>query len=191
MTTRQETTCHLMRRVERGDVGAAAELMPHLYDELRVVAERHFRRQPEQQTLQPTALVHEVYMRLAAQAEPDWRTQSHFMAVAAKAMRQVLVDNHRKRAAEKRGAGWNRLTLSNFVFGRAETDVDIDALNEALEELAELDQQQFRLIELRFFAGMTVKGAAEVLRISLSTAERQWRFARAWLMHKLSPDSER
>ena len=148
------------------------------------------RRQPAGHTLQTTGLVHEAYLRLVDQRETDWRSRAHFFGVAAKAMRSILVDHARAHRAAKRGAGATRLTLGqvgDVADRRAEVDV-LD-LDEALQRLGELDPEKVRLVELRYYVGLSIEEAAEVLEISPATVKRQWNTARAWLRRELSPST--
>jgi len=166
---------------------AAEELVPHLYRELRRLAQWQMGRGKQGVTLQPTALVHEAYLRLADRPEIDWRSRTHFMSVASKVMRNILIDHARARAAEKRGGGWKSVTLSDGAVGGREIDIDeMLALDDALDRLAEHDDRQARVVELRFFGGLKVREVAEALGVSQRTAEGLWTHARAWLLRELS-----
>lgn len=168
-------------------LAAANELVPHLYRELRRLAQWQMDRGSPGVTLQPTALVHEAYIRLANQSQVDWRGRSHFVAVASKVMRNLLIDHARARSAEKRGGGWRPVTLADEAIGAHELDVDqILALDQALQRLARHDERQARVVELRFFGGLKVREAAEALGVSQRTAEGLWTHARAWLLRELS-----
>jgi len=170
-----------------GDRAALDRLVPLVFDELRRLAQSYLRRERADHTLQPTALVNEAYLRLVDQQGLRWQSRAHFFGIAANLMRQILVDHARRRAAEKRGgADLQRLSLTQAerVVGRA--DVDVLALNEALDRLAEFDPQQARIVELKFFAGLTIEETAEVLGVSHATVERDWKLARAWLKRELS-----
>jgi RNA polymerase sigma factor (TIGR02999 family) len=157
---------------------------PRIYGELRALAASYFRGRPGQ-TLQPTALVHEAYLRLARADAEQWKDRAHFMAVAATAMRQILLDAARRRLAQKRGgAGRERVTLSNLP--AFEPTVDLVALDDLLAKLAALDERQARLVELRFFGGLTEDEAADALGVSLRTVQKDWRKAKAWLMAELA-----
>jgi len=169
-----------------GDRAALDRLMPLVYDELRGIARRHLSREDGPQTLQSTALVHEAYFRLIDQNRVQWRNRAHFFAVAARLIRRILLDHARRRHAEKRGGGAQRLTLDEAVASPVRRDVDVIALDQALESLAELDPVQAQVVELRFFAGLTIAEAAEVLGISTATVERDWMTARAWLFDRLN-----
>jgi len=186
---RQDITA-LLQAWSRGDRAALDALFPVVYGELRHQAERFMRRQPAGHTLQTTGLVHEAYLRLVDQRETDWRSRAHFFGVAAKAMRSILVDHARAHRAAKRGAGATRLTLGqvgDVADRRAEVDV-LD-LDEALQRLGELDPEKVRLVELRYYVGLSIEEAAEVLEISPATVKRQWNTARAWLRRELSPST--
>ncbi len=162
----------------------AEDLVPELYDQLRALAERHFARQPADHTLQPTAVVNEAYLKLAAAGVGN---RTHFMSLASRVMRQVLVDHARARGAAKRDRGdLGRITLSGVTDEDGAQNVDLLALEEALVELAGLSERKARLIELRFFGGMNEAEVAEAMGISQSSAARQWRMARAWLASRLA-----
>jgi RNA polymerase sigma factor (TIGR02999 family) len=183
----QQMVTRLLARVVEGAPDAAAELLPLVYDELRALAGGYFRNERASHTLQPTALVHEAYLRLVDQAGVQWESRNQFFVVAAKAMRNILVDHARGRGRQKRGGGWQQVTL-NAVEGaprNADGVVDMIAIDDALSRLAEMDERTARLVELRFFAGMTSEEAAEILGISRTTASEEWRVARAWLHREL------
>lgn len=170
----------ILGRIGAGDPCAAEQLLPLVYDELRRLAARKMAQESPGQTLQATALVHEAYLRLVGTANHNtYRDRGHFFAVAATAIRRILVDTARVKQAEKRGGGRQREPL-NDAAGRS-PDEDVLALDEALRKLAEVDPLKSQLVELRYFAGLTGDQAAEALGISASTADRQWAFARAWL----------
>jgi RNA polymerase sigma-70 factor (ECF subfamily) len=164
---------------------SADELAPVVYDELRRVAAAYMRRERPGQTLQATALVHEAYLRLAAAGTP-WHDKRHFVAIAARSMRQILVERARARGAQKRWAGLNRVSLSDTLAVAAEPETMLPALDEALDRLERLDPEQARIVELRFFAGLSIEEAAEALGISPATLKRRWSLARAWLYRELS-----
>jgi RNA polymerase sigma factor (TIGR02999 family) len=180
----------LLRRWGDGDESALAALMPAVHDELRRLARSYMRRERDGHTLEPTALVHEAYLRLVDQREVRWASRGHFFALAAQAMRRVLVDHARAHAAAKRGGRAERVTLSGVAAATPEvSDVDILWLHEALEALAALDARQARVVELRHFAGLSVEEVADVLGISPATVKREWATARAWLAHRLKRGS--
>jgi len=171
------------------DRRAAVELLPLVYDELRDLARRFLARERRDHTLQPTALVHEAYLRLVDQERVAWRGRTHFLAVGAQAMRRLLVDHARGRKRIKRGGHWRRVTLDDraeLLAGRAVGPADILALEAALEKLADLDPTQVRVVELRFFGGLKVGEVAEILGVSKRTVEGHWTHARAWLRRELS-----
>jgi RNA polymerase sigma factor (TIGR02999 family) len=179
----------LLSAIREGDRSGLEQLIPVVYEELRDLAAHYIRRERPDHTLQPTALVHEAYMRLAGHVEQhgaDWRDRAHFFGVAARVMRQVLVDHARAHQAAKRGSGQARVTLSEDLRIVEEETVDLLALDVALTRLAALDADQARLVELRFFAGLTVEETAEVVGRSPTSVKREWRVARAWLHRELS-----
>jgi len=167
-------------RREAGD-----DLMPLVYGELRVLASRYLRREPAGRRLQPTELVHEAYMRLVDQRRVQWRNRAHFYGIAAQIMRRILVDHARAHAAGKRGSGWEHIPLVEDQTPSGADDVDIVALDEALARLAMVDAQQARIVELRYFGGLTIDEVAEVARISPATVVREWTVAKAWLRAEL------
>jgi RNA polymerase sigma factor (TIGR02999 family) len=171
----------------QGDRKALQALLPLLYEELRNLARYHLQRQRSNHTLQSTALVHEVYLRLAGQRSLKIENRSHFLAIAAQVMRWVLVDYERHRAAAKRGGNATRLTLSDGVAKPQRSDVDLLVLDEALNRLAKLDSQQSRIVELRYFGGLSIEDTSEFLGISAATVKRSWASARAWLLREMSP----
>ena len=168
---------------------SAEELLPLVYDDLRRRAALYMRRERLGHTLQPTALVHEAYLKLVDQSRVDWRGRTHFFAVGANVMRRLLIDYARGRGREKRGGGLQRVTLADSLPSSKETDLDLEqlsSLNDALEELARLDERQANIVELRFFAGLKMEEVAHVLGVSKRTAESDWMHARAWLKRELS-----
>lgn len=171
----------LLRQLASGHRDAATQLIPLVYDELHRVAERHLRLERPNHTLQPTALVHEAYLKLVVQRDADWQNKTHFCAVASQVMRRILVDYARGRLRVKRGANLPKLPLEEaFVVAPHRCD-ELLALDEALERLAALDARQSRIVELRFFGGLTVEETAIVLGISPKTVKREWSTAKAWL----------
>jgi len=168
-----------------GEAESARTLLPQVYDELHLLAERYLFCERPDHTLQPTALIHEVYLRLSEQSKSPWRNRDHFVAIAARAMRQVLVNHALRHRAKKRGGGWREAALDEALAIFEERSVDLLALHEALENLAEFDPRQCRIVELRFFGGLSVEGAAQVLGLSERTVEREWSMARAWLRREL------
>lgn len=172
-----------------GDTSAANELMPLVYDELHRAAVRAMRGEAVGHTLQPTALVSEVYLRFADQTRAKWQNRAQFFGVAAQVMRRVLVDHARARMSEKRGGGERPITLDEVRDASQPSEesngIDVLELHEALEKLAALDPKQARLVELRYFSGLTIEETAEALGISAATVKREWAFARAWLRREL------
>jgi RNA polymerase sigma factor (TIGR02999 family) len=161
------------------------ELSRAVYNELRRLAAAYMRRERPGQTLQATALVHEAYLRLA-QSEPVWTDRRHFVGIAARSMRQILVERARARGAQKRWAGLNRVTLSETLVGASHEDAMLPALDEALARLEEIDPEQARLVELRYFVGLTNQETADALGMSPATVKRRWSLARAWLFRELT-----
>jgi RNA polymerase sigma factor (TIGR02999 family) len=170
----------------RGDKDAAERVFPLVYDQLRRLAARQLRRERRGHTLQPTALVHEAYVRLAGQRAAEWPDRAHFFAMAARVMRHVLVDHARRNRAAKRGGSACRVSLDEASPAGRPLELEVVALDEALEELAALDPDQARIVELRFFAGMTVEEVAAALGVSAATVQRDWRTARAWLYRRIA-----
>jgi RNA polymerase sigma factor (TIGR02999 family) len=173
----------------RGDEKARDALIPLVYDELRLIARRNLARERPDHTLQSAALVNEAYLRLVRQKTPDWQNRAHFFGVAAQMMRHILVDHARNRRAAKRGAGAPQLSLDARIGPQAKSEVDLIALDSALTKLAAMDLQQSRLIELRFFAGLSIQEAALVMGVSTRTVERSWTAARAWLRVEMAADA--
>jgi RNA polymerase sigma factor (TIGR02999 family) len=161
-------------------------LLPIVYQELRRLAASYLRRERPGATLQPTALVHEAYMRLMKDRPDRWQNRAHFCAIAAHSMRQILIERARARHALKRGGGGPRITLDESLVAGAEPSVDLVALDQALERLQAMDPDQARIVELRFFGGLTVEETAEAMGISPATVKRHWAVARAWLARELA-----
>lgn len=176
----------LLERAGNGDRGALNELIPLVYDELRRIASRYIRRERSGQDLQVTALVNEAYIRLIGQRDVTWQNRSHFFGVAAKMMRRILVDHARTAKADKRGGGVACVSLNDENVPVHQRSADIVALDEALGRLANRDPKLARLVELRYFAGLTSKEVADVLGVSVSTVEREWVAARAWLYRAMT-----
>jgi RNA polymerase sigma factor (TIGR02999 family) len=169
-----------------GDRNDLEALLPLVYDELRRLAHYHLRNERPGHTLQTTALVHEAYFRLVGQDLPEWESRAHFFAIAAQLMRQILVDYARRRRASKRGSGVCMLTLDDALALSRRKDVDVIALDDALNTLAERDPRQSRVVELRFFAGLSLEETSEVMGIATATVQRDWTMARAWLHREIS-----
>ena len=175
----------LLQSIERGDKQAAATLLPLVYEELRRLAARELQSEASGQTLQPTALVHEAYVRLVGsevgQDEPQWNHRGHFYGAAARAMRQILVEIARRKKSLKRGGDCERVPLSDELLANSGNDVDLLELDKALDKLAEQRPDLVELVTLRFFTGLTMDQAAQALGISKRSAERNWTYAKAWL----------
>ena len=180
----------LLARWRSGDQNALDALMPLVYSELRQLAQHYLRRERSDHTLQSTALVHEAYMRLAGQNPPQWQNRAHFFGIAAHLMRQILVEHARGHGAAKRGGGATRMALDESLAIAKQKDVDVIVLDKALEELSELDAQQGRIVELRFFGGLTIEDTSEVLGISPATVKREWVTARAWLFRAMTGEAQ-
>lgn len=182
-----EKSDDITKLLQQGNANALEKLFPIVYDELREIAGALFRNEfRANHTLQPTALVHEVYMRLIGnKAEISWQNRAHFFGIAARSMRQILVNHAVAHNAEKRGGGQTVLALDEAVSFFQTQDIEILALHEALQKLAGLDQKQADIVELKFFGGLTNEETAEVLEISVSTVKREWEMARSWLYREL------
>jgi RNA polymerase sigma factor (TIGR02999 family) len=167
---------------------AVDELVPLVYDELRRLAARYLRRESAGNSLQPTALVHEAFLKLAQQQRVDWQGRTHVLAIGAKAMRRILVDHAKRKRRFKRGGGLKRILLDETAALSTERDEDLLAVDEALETLAGIDERQATIVELRFFGGMTVEEVAETLGVSKRTVESEWTMVRAWLRRELAKD---
>jgi RNA polymerase sigma factor (TIGR02999 family) len=178
----------LLAEATDGDHRALDQLLPLVYDELRRLAEGLMLRERASHTLQPTALVHEVYMKLVDQTRARWENRAHFFAVAAQAIRRILVDHARTHRRLKRGGEQTTLALDEGVVGSYQRTVDLIALDEALDDLDRHNPQQSRIVELRFFSGLTIEETAAVLGVSTATVERDWRYARARLYRRLGGD---
>jgi len=164
----------------------ASELLPLVYDELRRLARRYMTREKEGQSLQTTALVHEAYLRLAKEKKKPWQNRTHFLAIAAISMRQILVERARARTARKRGGSRVRVTLGEEIAANQAESTDVLALDEALTKLAEIDPQLVRLVELRYFGGLSIDETAVVIGVSSATVKRSWSIAKAWLKRELT-----
>ncbi|MCH9651188.1 MAG: sigma-70 family RNA polymerase sigma factor [Deltaproteobacteria bacterium] len=175
----------LLLRWRAGDELALDALMPLVYQELRALAGSYLRRERPDHTLQPTALVHEAYFRLVGKDHPQWNGRGHFFTVAAQVMRRILIDHARTRGYAKRGGGAKRLTLDDESYIAHQRAANLLALDDALTALGELDASLLQLVELRFFAGLSIAETAEVLSTSISSVKREWRTARAWLQGEL------
>lgn len=172
----------------KGDQASLDQLLPLVYGELRRLASSYLRRERSNHTLQSTALVHEAFMRLVNQQDVQWKNRAHFYAIAAQMIRRILVDYARSQHAEKRGSGAVKLALDEAmaVAQTPATDIDLLGLNDALDQLAALDERQSRIVELRFFAGLSIEETAEVMHLSAATIKREWQTARAWLFREMT-----
>lgn len=179
----------LLRRWSRGDSGALDQIVPELYQQLRAAARKRLANERAGHSLQPTDLVHEAFLRLDGYGRIDWQDRAHFLAVAARVMRRVLIDRARRRNAEKRGGPADAVTLTERGAPRESVEVEVLALHQCLERLAEQDPRQAEIVELRYFGGLTHEEIAGVLGVSVPTVKREWRVARLWLRREL--ESER
>ena len=177
--------------IEQGDPQAAEQLLPLVYEELRKLAAQKLAQEAPGQTLQATALVHEAYLRLVdVEKARHWDSRGHFFAAAAEAMRRVLIDNARRRRSQRRGGGGERRTLEGLEAAAPASDDELLAVNDALERLQQVDPPKAELVKLRYFGGLTIPEAAQALGISVTTANRYWAYARAWLHEELAAGSE-
>lgn len=187
----EDTITVLLKRVQEGDSGAESRLVERVYPELRMMAARYMQRERGGHTLQTTALVNEAYMRLANARETDWKDRAHFFAVAARIMRRVLVDHARLKLTGKRGAGAVALPLDEALVFSEEKSSSLVRLDDALERLGQIDERAAKIIELRFFGGLSIEETAEALHTSPRTVKREWAFGRSWLRAELEPDGPR
>jgi RNA polymerase sigma factor (TIGR02999 family) len=186
MATRSsEEITQLLRKWSMGDDKALEQLMPLVYHELRLMARRHMRRQPSGHTFQTTDLIHETYLKIAGGEAQKWQSRNHFFGVAAKAMRHILVDYARSKNNQKRGGWQERVTLQENMRVTNQSSEEIVALDDALNRLAILDDRKVRVVEMKFFAGLTVAEIAGVLKVSPETVKRDWSFAQTWLLREL------
>ena len=185
MSEATENVTRLLARWGEGDAAALDALTPLVYDELRRLAKAYLRRERPDHTLEGTALVHEAYLRLIDQRQVEWRNRNHFFALAAELIRRILVDHARARIAAKRGGSNLKLSLDEAIAPAEEKDLDLVALDDALAALARADHQQSRIVELRYFAGLTIEETAEVLEISPATVKRDWAMAKAFLKREM------
>jgi RNA polymerase sigma-70 factor (ECF subfamily) len=176
----------ILASLRAGRAGAEEELFQAVYAELRRLAQSQMNHQGPGHTLQPTALVHEAYLRLAGNEDAGWNDRAHFLAAAARAMRSILVDHYRRGSAARRGGGRERVPLHTDIQEAPGPDIDLVALNEALERLEEASPERSRIVELRYFAGLTNEEAAKVLGVDERTAYRMWEFSRTWLSREMS-----
>jgi RNA polymerase sigma factor (TIGR02999 family) len=186
MNAEQGEVTQLLLKLKRGNKEAEGLLIPLVYKELRRIAANYLRRENPSHSLQPTALVHEAYLRLTEIKEVDWQGRSHFFAVSATIMRRILVDHARANRARKRGDGWDAVSLNDAVLPSPQRSPEILALDEALTRLAALDARQSKIVEMRFFAGMGEEEIGDALGVSARTVKRDWRVAKAWLFKELA-----
>ena len=184
MTDKTDITL-LLDRLRDGDSSASEAIIPLLYEELRAIAARCLKSERRGHTLQPTALVNEAFLKLVNQKDADYRSRAHFMAIAAMVMRRILVSHAEKRGAAKRGGGAARVPFKDEIGARVERDIDLVALDEAMNKLALQDARKAKVVEQRFFAGIEMSQIAENLGVSLSTVKRDWEYARTWLMREI------
>lgn len=182
---------HLLIDWSKGDEVALEQLMPLVYDELRRMARHYMRGQSPGHTLQATDLIHEAYLKIARSGDRNWQNRAHFFGVAARAMRQILVDYARSRSSQKRGGWQERITLAGDLAAANNSSKEIVALDDALKTLEQIDERRSRVVELKFFGGLTVDEIAEVLKISPETVNRDWQFARTWLLRELATPAEK
>lgn len=175
----------ILQSVTAGDAQAAGELLPLVYEELRKLAAAKMANEPPNQTLQPTALVHEAWLRLTGNENIKWDGRAHFFGAAAEAMRRILIDNARRKRARRHGGGQQRLDIADLDLATPAKDDELLAMDEALEKFIAVDKPKAELVKLRYFAGLTIEEAALILGISLPTAKRWWAYARAWLFHQI------
>lgn len=175
----------VLQAIDRGDPQAAEHLLPLVYQELRKLAAAKMAHEASPQTLQPTALVHEAWLRLAGNEPQQWDSRAHFFGAAAEAMRRILIENARRKRAVRHGAGLQRLALEELEIAATAPDDCVLAIDEALAKLAEQDQAKAKLVKLRYFCGLSIEEAAAVLRISPATAKRWWAYAKAWLLAEI------
>ena len=190
MSATHEVTVHL-KAWREGDETALDLLMPLVHDELRRIARRCLHGERANHSVQATELVNEAFLRLVDVQRVDWQNRTHFLAISARLMRRVLVDLARSRGADKRGGGAVRVTLDDATIGGVVPDADVIRLDDALQTLAALDQRKSRVVELRFFGGLTAEETAEALQVSAKTVLRDWEFARAWLQRELTREARR
>jgi RNA polymerase sigma factor (TIGR02999 family) len=183
---RTHQVTELLQAIDKGDGQAAERLLPLVYEELRKLAHQRMAREPAGQTLEPTALVHEAYLRLVGPEETPWRSRGHFFGAAAEAMRRILIDRARKRQLPKHGGGRRRAAVRPTDLPGVEESVDLLALDEALSRLEARDRRMSEVVKLRFFAGLTVDQTAQVLDVTGRTVDRDWTAAKAWLFREMS-----
>lgn len=191
MTSEPADVTQLLVEASQGDRGAVDALLPHVYKELRRLAGGYMKREREGHTLDATGLVHEAYMKLVDQSRVEWQNRSHFFGIAATAMRRILVDHARARQADKRGGGVEHAEIVDDLVASDERGDELIAVDEALERLAVWDPIKSRVVELRFFGGLSIEECAEVMEVSVATVNRHWRMAKAWLHGELTRTAAR
>jgi RNA polymerase sigma factor (TIGR02999 family) len=185
----QQEITQLLLKWSNGDSAALEQLIPMVYPELRRIARRYMGKEKPQHTLQTSALINEAYLRLVDQQAVEWQDRAHFFAAAAQVMRHILIDHARRYRYGKRGAGAIHVDLDDAAVAAQERAAEFVALDEALNKLSEIDTRKSRIVELRFFGGLTVEETAEVLKLSAITVKREWRSARAWLLREITGDA--
>ena len=186
MAQNSHEVTQLLIQWSNGDKAALDKLMPLIYEELRQLARHYMNRERAGHTLQTTALVNEAYLRLINRKQVHWQNRAHFFAIAAHLMRSILVDHARSHAYAKRGGGARKIALDEALAVSQQRAADVVALDDALKRLAEIDRQQSRIVEMKFFGGLTIEETAEVLGLSPATIKREWSTAKAWLYHELN-----
>jgi len=186
LSSRGDVT-QLLADLSVGKKGAEKALIPLLYDELRALAHHYMRAENPGHTLQTTALVHEAYLRLGGDKEAGWKDKAHYMRVAARVMRHVLIDHARRKRADKKGGKWGREPIDKAAELLEEVSVDLLGVDSALNQLTEIDKQMAQVVELRFFGGLTIEETAEVMEISPATVKREWTLAKAWFKQQIQP----
>lgn len=179
-----EEVTNLLNRINKGDGDAPERLLPLVYDDLRRLAHAYFAKEDTDHTLQATALVHEAYIRLVNWENVSWQNRAHFFAVAAEVMRKILIDHARRKNAQKRDGG-QKILLDDAISFSKNKELDLVKLDEALQALEKLDKRQAKIVELRFFGGLTIEETAYILKISETTVRREWTFAKAWFQREL------
>lgn len=182
---------HILRAIQSGEPKAAEELLPLVYDELRKLAAHRMSHEPPGNTLQPTALVHEAWLRLVASDQQTWQNRAHFFGAAAEAMRRILIESARRKRALRHGGNQQRLDIDKLEIAAPTPDEELLAISDALEKFSTLDEAKAKLVKLRYFAGLTIEEAASILGISRATAKRWWTYARAWLYQQVHATQKR
>jgi len=180
----------ILNAIEQGETRAADQLLPLVYEELRKLAASKMSHEAPGQTLQPTALVHEAWLRLVGKEDPQWNNRAHFFGAAAEAMRRILIENARRKLARRHGGGQVRLNVDDLEIAAPGSDDQVLAINDALEKFVSIDPLKAELVKLRYFAGLTIEQAAKVLEISEATAKRWWSYARAWLYTEVGDECQ-